>query len=472
MLFKIKARKNGKDGIFTYDNETNILTNDDGWIYKDEKVKFKNLTESLPFSTLNPLKKSNQVTTLKIQLGLSCNYSCEYCSQRYVERAEETSFSDINEFLQKINYLEFDEKIGLKIEFWGGEPFVYWKTLKPLVEALNKKFSSWEKKPRFSVITNGSILNEEKIEWLLDNMDSMAISHDGPGQWVRGPNPFDDTEHALRIIRLYNKVKSGTRRLKGMSFNAMLNSENRSRKAIRKYFIDFTGDPEVKVGEGGLVDAYDESGIKLSLLTKKQQLDFRWEAFKELYEQPEDEDFGFPNQVMKINGFIQSVLGQKNAKYVGQKCGMDDENTLAVDLKGNVITCQNVSSVDINSNGEAHLSGNIENMQDVKITTSTHWREREECSKCPVIHICQGACMFVSGEYWYKSCANAYSDAIVLFAIGFEKITGHIPYFIDNEFLPDVRKDIFGTILEHKEEEIIPFKSNRKPFPVAIVAAS
>jgi len=471
MLFKIKARKNGKDGIFTYDNETNILTNDEGWIYKDEKVKFKNLTESLPFSTLNPLKKSNQVTMLKIQLGLSCNYSCEYCSQRYVERAEETSFSDIDEFLQKINYLEFDEKTGLKIEFWGGEPFVYWKTLKPLAEALNKKFSSWEKKPRFSVITNGSILNEEKIEWLLDNMDSMAISHDGPGQWVRGPNPFDDTEHALRIIRLYNKVKSRTRKLKSMSFNAMLNSENRSRKAIRKYFIDFTGDPEVNIGEGGLVDAYDESGIKLSLLTKKQQLDFRWEAFKELYEQPEDEDFGFPNQAMKINGFIQSVLGQKNAKYVGQKCGMDNENTLAVDLKGNVITCQNVSSVDINSNGETHLSGNIENMQDVKITTSTHWREREECSKCPVIHICQGACMFVSGEYWYKSCANAYSDAIVLFAIGFEKITGHVPYFIDNEFLPDVRKDIFGTILEHKEEEIIPFKSNRKPFPVAVVAA-
>jgi uncharacterized protein len=79
--------------------------------------------------------------------------------------------------------------------------------------------------------------------------------------------------------------------------------------------------------------------------------------------------------------------------------------------------------------------------------------------------------MFVTGEYWYKSCANSYSDAVVMFAIAFEKITGYVPYFIDNEFLPDVRKDIFGIILKHEEEEIKTFKSNRKPFPIAVVAA-
>ena len=471
MIFTIRARREGKDAIFFYDNELNVLSHENGVVYEDSNIKFdyEKMHESFPFSPTNPLKKSKKVSTLKIQLGLSCNYSCEYCSQRYVERAEETSFADIDDFLQKINNLEFDEKEGLFIEFWGGEPFVYWKTLKPLVEKLHVKFESWKRKPRFSVITNGSILNEEKIEWLLNNMDSMAISHDGPGQWVRGPDPLEDKDQALRILRLYNKAKSQAYRLKGMSFNSMLNAENTSRKKIRQFFIDFTGDPNVRIGEGGLVDAYDDGGIKLSLLTKKQQLDFRWESFKELYEHPRDIDFGFPQQVNKINFFIESVLGHKNAKYVGQKCGMDDEHTLAVDLRGNVVTCQNVSSVDINSNGQPHISGNIQDIDSVKITTSTHWRERKECSSCPVLHICQGSCMFVSGEYWYKSYANAYSDAIVKFAIPFELITGHIPYFIDNEFLPDVRKDIFGTILDHKEDDIIPFKSNRKPFPVAVV---
>ena len=478
MIFSIKAnRKNEdnvvEDAIFYYDNDLNVLSTEDGFIYENKNLTSINeyLRESLPFSPSNPLKKSKQVTTLKIQLGLSCNYSCEYCSQRYVERAEETSFSDIDDFLIKLENLEFDEEKGLKIEFWGGEPFVYWKTLKPLVERLNEKFKSWKKLPRFSVITNGSILNDEKIEWLLNNMDSMGISHDGPGQWVRGPDPLEDKELALRILRLYNKIKSQKYRLKNMSFNAMLNAENISRKKIRNFFIDFTGDPFVKIGEGGLVDAYDEGGIKLSLITKKQQFDFRWETFKELYEQPEDEDFGYPGQISKINGFIQGVLEHKNSKYLNQKCGMDIENTMAIDLKGNVITCQNVSQADINSNGQPHLSGNIQDIDNVRITTSTHWRERKECSSCPVLHICQGSCMFVSGEYWHKSCANSYSDAVVMFAIAFEKITGYVPYFIDNDALPDVRKDIFGIILKHEEEEVKTFKSSRKPFPVAVVAA-
>jgi uncharacterized protein len=471
MIFKIQAIKNGIQQLFLYDNEKNVLSTESGFIFENNQLRnFDSLKESLPFSPKNPLKKSRDVTTLKIQMGLSCNYSCEYCSQRFVERSEETSFKDIQDFLDKIKNLNFDEQNGLRIEFWGGEPFVYWKTLKPLVEALNQKFSDWKQKPRFSVITNGSLLSEEIIEWLLDNMDSMAISHDGPGQPVRGPDPFEDKALAYRVLKLYNTVKSGTRRLKNMSFNSMLNSKNQSRKEIRQWFVNFTGDINVPIGEGGFVDSYDEGGIGSSLLTKQQQFDFRKKAFADLYEIPNGENLGFPNIINKINNFINDVTNHKPTKYVGQKCGMDEEDTISIDLKGNVLTCQNVSAVDINSNGETHYSGNIDNFDEVAITTSTHWRERKECSGCPVLHICKGACMFVSGDYWYHSCSNSYSDSLVLFAIAFEKITGYIPVYIDNEFLPDVRKDVFGTILEHKEDTIKNFKTGRKPFPIAVVA--
>jgi uncharacterized protein len=472
MIFKIQAVKDDVIHTFLYDNEKNILSTENGFVFENKQLaNFDSLKESFPFSPTNPLKKSRDVTTLKIQLGLSCNYSCEYCSQRFVERAEETNFKDIEDFLEKIKNLNFSERNGLKIEFWGGEPFVYWKTLKPLVEQLRIKFADWEQQPRFSVITNGSLLSEEINEWLLDNMDTMAISHDGPGQPVRGPDPFEDKALAYRILKLYNTVKSRTRRLQGMSFNSMLNSKNQSRKEIRDWFINFTGDPDVMIGEGGFVDSYDEGGIGSSLLTKQQQFQFRQKAFAELYAIPDNENIGYPIVITKINNFMADVMNHKQAKYVGQKCGMDDENTISVDLRGNVLTCQNVSAVDINSNGESHHSGNITDFDNVAVTTSTHWRERKECSGCPVLHICKGACMFVSGEYWHHSCANAYSDALVLFMIAFKKLTGYIPIFIDNDQLPDVRKDIFGTMLEHKEDEIKDFRTGRKPFPVAVVAA-
>jgi len=157
------------------------------------------------------------------------------------------------------------------------------------------------------------------------------------------------------------------------------------------------------------------------------------------------------------------VLSHSKAKYLPQKCGMDQENTIAVDLTGNVITCQNVSAVSVNSNDEPHLSGNLSDIDAVRITTSTHWSKREHCSSCPVLHLCKGSCMFVTGDYWEKSCANAYSDAVSLFALAIERMTGFIPIYINNDVLPDERKDIWGTILTHEEVKV-PYK-----FPIKVI---
>jgi uncharacterized protein len=427
--------------------------------------------EYTAFSPELPLKKSKTVTTLKIQLGLSCNYSCEYCSQRFVERPEETNFKDIDDFMLKFENLEFDENQGLKIELWGGEPFVYWKTIKPLVQALKMKFAYWNKKPYYSVITNGSILTDEIIEWLLDNMSGMSMSHDGPGQYVRGPDPLDDPAQKERILRLYKTAKSGTRHLKGMSFNPMINAQNQSRKEIREWFINLTGDKNVMLGEGAFVDAYDDGGVQMSLVTKQDHFNFRQKSFKELYEIPHGENIGWSQIVYKLNNFMNDVLLHSNSKFLHQKCGMDSEDVMAIDLKGNVFTCQNVSAVSLNTNGKPHLAGNIDNVEDVRVTTSTHWSQRKECSSCPVLHVCKGACMFVSGDFWEHTCNNAYSDNVTVFSLVFEKITGYIPVYIDGQGLPDMRKDIFGTILEHKEEPKKHFNSGKKPFPVAVVAA-
>jgi uncharacterized protein len=166
MLFEIHGEKNANDKrIFYYDNMTNVLSTEEGYIFQAQEQFQKPIREPYkPFDKNNPLKKSKLITHLKIQLGLSCNYSCDYCSQKFVERMPETSKKDIDAFLEKLNALEFDEQKGLRIEYWGGEPLVYWKTLKPLAEAINDKFSNWVNKPQLSIITNGSILTDEIID--------------------------------------------------------------------------------------------------------------------------------------------------------------------------------------------------------------------------------------------------------------------------------------------------------------------
>ena len=462
MIFKILAEKNANDRKeFLYDNMTNTLSGLDGFVfeYGDISAKVETRKPFTPFSPSQPLKKSKDVRILKIQLGLSCNYSCDYCSQRFVERPKETTQKDIEEFISKIRALNFNEQDGLKIEMWGGEPFVYWKTMKPLVSALKLEFSSWIKKPHFSVITNGSILTEEICEWLISNDFAVAVSHDGPGQSVRGPDPFDDPVKKSLVMSLYSKLRP----LGRMSFNSMMNSTNSSRKEVFDWFVNFTGDPQVPLGEGALVDAYDEGGLANSLITKQDHFAYRRRAFADIY--TNGGNVGFGGILQKIDDCTRDILSHNEAKYLGQKCGMDDEHVIAIDLRGDVITCQNVSGVQINSNGESHLGGNITDFDSVELKAPTHWSNRVECPKCPVLSVCKGSCMYVAGEFWDQSCANAYSDSVALFALSFEKITGgYIPIFIDGESLPDVRKDIWGTMLEHKEAP------KKKEFPIKVVS--
>jgi uncharacterized protein len=461
MLFEIHAERSASDKkVFYYDNTKNILSDQAGNVYElpaEQRANGQQLPEARPFSKEQPLKKSHKIGTLKIQLGLSCNYSCDYCSQKFVERPPETSKKDIDAFMSKLEVLEFDETKGLKIEFWGGEPFVYWKTLKPLAEALTDKFSHWKRKPVLSVITNGSLLTREICAWLYYMGFSVGISHDGPGQDVRGPDPFKDPEKKKIVLEFYKIMRPQNR----ISFNSMMSSRNTSRQAIYEWFVDFTGDPYVPIGEGSIVDAYDEDGSNNSLATLEDHFNYRKQSFSDIFNT--QGQINFPNILTKIDNFTKDVLTHSEAKYVNQKCGMDDEHTIAVDLTGNIVTCQNVSVMETSKNGESHLGGNLNDYDNVELKSVTHWMNRDKCSSCPVLHLCKGSCMYLDGKYWDITCDNAYSDNVPLFALSIEKITGYIPVSIKGEGLPLERQDIWGTVYEHKE------KATKKIIPIKVV---
>lgn len=341
-----------------------------------------------------------------------------------------------------------------RIEFWGGEPLVYIKTLRPLAHALRRKYPA----AGFSLITNGSLLNADINQWLDDMGFNVGISHDGPGQHVRGPDPLDDPEKRAAILDLYRRLAPKRR----VSFNSMLNRANISRAEIQQFFTDLTGDPGVMIAEGAFVDAYDPGGLALSLPSDEAQA-FRRTAFQEIRQGKADRVSGARDRVAS---FVTSIRLQRPAAGVSQKCGMDHTDSIAVDLRGNVLTCQNVSAQSTAPNGESHRIGHVSDLQSVALRTSTHWSKREDCPKCPVLHICKGACMFLEGPLWEASCNNAYSDALPIFAAGIEFLTGLVPVYIEGD-LPELRKDVFGFM---QPTEVSP-SLRTKPFPIPVVAA-
>ena len=224
----------------------------------------------------------------------------------------------------------------------------------------------------------------------------------------------------------------------------MIHRDNDSRAEVQRWIRNNFG--MVVIGEGGTVDAYDEGGASMSWQSEEEHIAYRRKAFKEIIDQRIG-SFAIPGQ--KITSFIDSLKEQRPSSSLFQKCGMESPSTMAVDLNGNVTTCQNVSSVSENPGGVSHHIGHMDDLAAVDIKTGTHWSDREECPKCPVLHLCQGACLFLSpgSKEWSLSCDNSYSDNVVWLAAALYELTNYVLYRIESNELPEYRKDVFGFAL-------------------------
>ena len=89
-----------------------------------------------------------------------------------------------------------------------------------------------------------------------------------------------------------------------------------------------------------------------------------------------------------------SIQRQRPIEALGQKCGMDQPDAIAVDLRGNVMTCQNTGAKG------AHKIGHVADFDAIALDTATHFAFREECMACPVVQLCKGSCMFLEGEFF------------------------------------------------------------------------
>lgn len=438
----------GHPAKFLYNTDDSSLTHEDGSQIV-EVLPDSSFQAALVTSRSAPAGKSRDIRVLKISLGMSCNYECGYCNQRLnPEEVEQTNSKDIAPFVAQLKTW-MNPKEEFRIEFWGGEPFVYWKTLKPLAEQLRSAFPN----AVFLVVTNGSLLDMQRVEWLDDLGFTVAISHDGENFEARGKDPLDDPKTAMAIHELYRRLHPKGR----ISLNAMMHYDNQSRALVNKFMVDRFGE-DVRIGEGAFIDPYEAGGIAASLTDESSRIAYRRQAFQEIRS---GHARNFTLVYEKITSFIETLKQAKPSSAVGQKCGMDRPDSIAIDLHGNVLTCQNTAASATAPNGESHKIGHVDQFEDIKLTTSTHWSKRPECPRCPVLHLCKGSCMFLEGDLWEAGCDNAYADNIVFLAAAIEAITGYIIVRIEGEMRED-RKDIWGMSVNteiKKKGKVIPITS-------------
>jgi uncharacterized protein len=334
-----------------------------------------------------PLGKSRAPLVLKIQLGLSCNYACTYCSQAFqIADATVSRLADVEHFLTQLD--GWIAQAPEKIELWGGEPFLYWAKIKRLIPALAERFPT----AAFSIITNGSLLDRKKLDFIAAHDLAITISHDGPGQHLRGPDPLDDPDKRRWIEALLAERPGRT------GFNAVLTRQHHDLRALKSWFAEKVG-PDIFVGLEGVVNVYDAAtAIGTGRFDPAELNSLTRSIFEALVE--DQNAFGLGE---RINEFYASIQRRRPIEALGQKCGMDSPDAIAVDLRGNVMTCQNTGAKG------AHKIGHVADFDAIALDTATHFAFREECMACPVVQLCKGSCMFLEGDFFKQSCANEFA---------------------------------------------------------------
>lgn len=136
-------------------------------IYKDYIGEFKN--------------RETVVKALCLHIAHDCNLACKYC---FAEEGEYHGRRALMSFEVGKKALDFlvansGSRVNLEVDFFGGEPLMNWQVVKDLViygrsleEANHKKF-------RFTLTTNGVLLDESILAFANQEMSNVVLSIDG-----------------------------------------------------------------------------------------------------------------------------------------------------------------------------------------------------------------------------------------------------------------------------------------------------
>ena len=427
--FKLFCINNNKqEAVYYYNNEDNELLdcNKSRVIAKDTGNKPSR--KIVPYvSPVSPGKKKGEANfKTKIQLGLSCNYNCSYCCQCGSSSPKEVGIS-LDELVALVPDSGGNQRT---FEFWGGEPLLYWDILVPLAEKIRNRFPD----AFFYMATNGSLLSYDKNEWLDKLGFGVSVSHDGPGQWQRGGNPLVENRDA--VIHLFNLLNNKGR----FSFNPVLTKLNPSRQVINNWFLEEIGHNHFCLGEGSLIHPTNVDNLEAYLVTQEERTDFQRRSLREIRYNT------YPNMSIskgKIKSFLCGIKTNRDWSVLGQSCLLDSEGVLVVDIKGNVLGCQNFSMEDTLFTGQSLKIGTLSNLANVKLDLFTTWRLSPSCKNCLLAQVCRGGCPFIPQKLSALACNHSFSDNISIFAYVIEMLTGYIPYYVEGSSLEE-RKYLFG----------------------------
>lgn len=125
--------------------------------------------------------RSTVVKALCLHIAHDCNLACKYCFAEEGEYKGRRGLMSYEVGKQALDFLIANSanRKNLEVDFFGGEPLMNFQVVKDLVAYGREQEALHNKKFRFTLTTNGILLNDEIMEFLNKEMSNVVLSIDG-----------------------------------------------------------------------------------------------------------------------------------------------------------------------------------------------------------------------------------------------------------------------------------------------------
>lgn len=349
----------------------------------NEKILFSedDYEKYAKYSVASPVK------AMCLNIAHDCQLRCKYCFASTGDFGQGRKLMTLETGKNAIDFLleNSGDRKNLELDFFGGEPLMNFKVVKQIVEYARSREAEFNKKFRFTITTNGLLLDDEKIEFINKEMSNVVLSIDGRKEindyfrvLPNGQGCYD------MILPKYQKLVAGRGDkeyyVRGTFTNKNLDFSNDVFALYEAGFDQISIEPVV--GEG---DEYALTERELSAVFKE----YENLANRILENEKKGGKFNFFHFMIDLD---QGPCAIKRLRGCG--CGND---YVAITPDGDIYPCHQFVGM------EEYKMGNIDEgtfNQEMKADfANCHVYSKPECRKCWAKFYCSGGCNANNYQY-------------------------------------------------------------------------
>ena len=126
-------------------------------------------------------RSGDVVKALCLHVAHTCNLNCSYCFASQGKYHGDRALMSFEVGKRALDFLieNSGHRTNLEVDFFGGEPLMNWDVVKQLVAYARTQEEPHHKKFRFTLTTNGMLIDDDVIDFANREMSNVVLSLDG-----------------------------------------------------------------------------------------------------------------------------------------------------------------------------------------------------------------------------------------------------------------------------------------------------